>query len=178
MFVSDLDRPWHQTPFPIQGFHIRALVSHCKWVSIDVAETRDSVALAKTSAPAFGTKGRGRGEGREELHLPPLSIREPVKHQSITTLKREMKTSKYLLEDAGVALERLYEAVTSQEARDLRPIAAVINKMVRSVIRQPDALLWLSRIRRLSQSNASGWRITLRTILLMTAAIGRRSRAS
>lgn len=153
MFVSDLDRPWHQTPFPIQGFHIRsqddirALVSHCKWVSIDVAETRDSVALAKTSAPAFGTKGRGRGEGREELHLPPLSIREPVKHQSITTLKREMKTSKYLLEDAGVALERLYEAVTSQEARDLRPIAAVINKMVRSVIRQPDALLWLSRIR-------------------------------
>lgn len=153
MFVSDLDRPWHQTPFPIQGFHIRsqddirALVSHCKWVSIDVAETRDSVALAKISAPAFGTKGRGRGEGREELHLPPLSIREPVKHQSITTLKREMKTSKYLLEDAGVALERLYEAVTSQEARDLRPIAAVINKMVRSVIRQPDALLWLSRIR-------------------------------
>ena len=38
MFVSDLDRPWHQTPFPIQGFYIRtqddvrAVSSHCKWV--------------------------------------------------------------------------------------------------------------------------------------------------
>lgn len=153
MFVSDLDRPWHQTPFPIQGFRIRsqddirALVSHCSWVSVDVAEARDSVELSRVVRPAFGAKGGQRGGGREELHLPPLSIREPVKYQAATTLKREMKVSKHLLEDAGVALEQLYAAVTSQEARDLRPVAAVINKMVRSVIRQPDALLWLSRIR-------------------------------
>ncbi|WP_304098368.1 HD-GYP domain-containing protein [Marinobacter antarcticus] len=152
MFVSDLDRPWHQTPFPIQGFHIRsqddirALVSHCKWVSIDIAETRDSAALTKIAGPGFGTKTRRRGEGREELRLPPLSIREPVRYQPMTTLKREMKASKHLLEDAGVALERLYKAVATQDIRDLRPVAAVINKMVSSVIRQPDALLWLSRI--------------------------------
>ncbi|MGO1693572.1 MAG: HD-GYP domain-containing protein [Marinobacter sp.] len=152
MFVSDLDRPWHQTPFPIQGFHIRsqddirALVSHCKWVSVDVAETRDTVELSRVVRPAFGAKGRSKGEGREELHLPPLSIREPVKYQAVTTLKREMKLSKGLLEDASVALEHLYAAVTTEEVRDLRPVAAVINKMVRSVIRQPDALLWLSRI--------------------------------
>lgn len=153
MFVSDLDRPWHQTPFPIQGFRIRsqddirALLSHCKWVSIDVAETRDSVELAKITRPAFGKQGRHRGEGRKELHLPPLSIREPVTYQPVTTLKREVKTSKHLLEDAGVALERLYETFSTEDVRDLRPIAAIINKMVRSVIRQPDALLWLSRIR-------------------------------
>ena len=23
MFVADLDRPWHETPFPLQGFYIR-----------------------------------------------------------------------------------------------------------------------------------------------------------
>lgn len=153
MFVSDLDRPWHQTPFPIQGFHIRteddirALVSYCKWVSIDVAETRDSVALSRIVRPAFGAQRQRRGEGREELHLPPLSIREPVKYQAVTTLKREMKTSKNLLKDAGESLERLYATVGTQEARDLRPVAAVMSKMVRSVVRQPDALLWLSRTR-------------------------------
>ncbi|MEH6563645.1 MAG: DUF3391 domain-containing protein, partial [Marinobacter sp.] len=118
MFVSDLDRPWHQTPFPIQGFRIRsqddirALVSHCSWVSVDVAEARDSVELSRVVRPAFGAKGGQRGGGREELHLPPLSIREPVKYQAATTLKREMKVSKHLLEDAGVALEQLYAAVT------------------------------------------------------------------
>ncbi|MDO6442105.1 MULTISPECIES: HD-GYP domain-containing protein [unclassified Marinobacter] len=153
MFVSDLDRPWHQTPFPIQGFHIRsqddirALVSHCKWVAIDVAETRDSVELTKIVRPAFGTKGRRRGEGREELNLPPLSIREPVTYRTVTTLKREMKASNGLLEDAGVALDGLYQAFATDGIKDLRPVAAVISKMVSSVVRQPDALLWLSRIR-------------------------------
>ncbi|MGO1463206.1 MAG: HD-GYP domain-containing protein [Marinobacter sp.] len=152
MFVSDLDRPWHQTPFPIQGFHIRsqndlrALVSYCKWVSVDVAESRDTVELSRVVRPAFGARGQYKREGREELHLPPLSIREPVKYTDVTTLKREMKLSRRLLEDAGVALEQLYAAVSGQEARDLRPVAAVVSKMVRSVVRQPDALLWLSRI--------------------------------
>ncbi|WP_275667853.1 HD-GYP domain-containing protein [Marinobacter salexigens] len=152
MFVSDLDRPWHQTPFPIQGFHIRseddirALVSYCKWVSVDVAETRDSVELSKIAPQAFGSRTSRKNEGREKVQLPPLSIREPVKYRAVTTLKREMKTSKKLLSDAGVALERLYASANTREAQDLRPVAAVINKMVHSVIRQPDALLWLSRM--------------------------------
>ncbi|MBO6850397.1 MAG: DUF3391 domain-containing protein, partial [Marinobacter sp.] len=40
MFVSDLDRPCHQTPFPLQGFPIRSqdairsVVSYFKWVLI------------------------------------------------------------------------------------------------------------------------------------------------
>ena len=71
MFVSDLDRPWHQTPFPIQGFHIRsqgdvrALVSHCKWVMIDVAEARESKELKQKATAPFGRKVSRRGSGRE-----------------------------------------------------------------------------------------------------------------
>src|SRR5690554_3723810 len=73
MFVSDLDRPWHQTPFPIQGFHIRseddirALVSHCKWVAIDVAESRGSVELSKVVRPTFGKRSQQKNDGREQL---------------------------------------------------------------------------------------------------------------
>ncbi|PCM46084.1 HD-GYP domain-containing protein [Marinobacter sp. ANT_B65] len=152
MFVSDLDRPWHQTPFPIQGFHIRsqddirALVSHCKWVAIDIAESRDSVGLGEIGSSAFSSRRSRRGGGREELQLPPLRIKDPVTYQSVTTLKREMKASKKLLADATVELERLYDTFASEGFRNLRPVAAVVNKMVSSVIRQPDALLWLSRI--------------------------------
>src|SRR5690554_7708571 len=73
MFVSDLDRPWHQTPFPIQGFYIRsqndirALVSHCKWVMVDVAESRDSVALSKGTGKSLRNASTSRTNGREEL---------------------------------------------------------------------------------------------------------------
>jgi len=41
MFVADLDRPWVDTPFLLQGFliedeeQIRALVQHCQYVMVD-----------------------------------------------------------------------------------------------------------------------------------------------
>lgn len=152
MFVSDLDRPWHQTPFPIQGFHIRsqddirALVSHCKWVMIDVAEIRESRSVKGNSKPVFRRAAARRG-GREQLQLPPLSIREPVTYETVTTLKKEMKTSKRLLDDVEDALGQLFDTLRSEGVPDLRPIATITSKMVSSVIRQPDALLWLSRTR-------------------------------
>ena len=44
MFVSKLDRPWTQTPFPLQGFYVRdldeikSLKVHCNYVYIDVVK--------------------------------------------------------------------------------------------------------------------------------------------
>lgn len=153
MFVSDLDRPWHQTPFPVQGFYIRSqsdirsLVSHCKWVMVDVAEARGSVALSKESSGNFRAGAGSRTQGRSELQLPPLSIREPVNYETITTLKKEIKVSRRLLEDAEHALQQTFESAQSGQLPDLRPAADVARKMVVSVARQPDALLWLSRTR-------------------------------
>ena len=46
MFVADLDRPWHETPFPLQGFYIRqdddiqALSGYCKYVFVDVKKQK------------------------------------------------------------------------------------------------------------------------------------------
>jgi HD-GYP domain-containing protein (c-di-GMP phosphodiesterase class II) len=153
MFVSDLDRPWHQTPFPIQGFHIRSqddvrtLTSYCSWVMVDVAETRLSKDVRGGGKGTFGQKTRKRNKGREELQLPPLNIREPVAYETRTTLKKEMKASKQLLESAEGALHRFFETVRFDGVADLRPIALITSKMVSSVIRQPNALLWLSRTR-------------------------------
>ncbi|MBE0485073.1 HD-GYP domain-containing protein [Marinobacter sp.] len=153
MFVSDLDRPWHQTPFPIQGFYIRsqsdvhALVSHCKWVMVDVAERRTSAPKDKEAGQAFRRTARNRGNGREELQLPALSIREPVAYTLSAPLKKEIKSSRRLLDDAEVALEQMFASLQTGQLPDLRPAADVARKMVASVIRQPNALLWLSRTR-------------------------------
>jgi len=153
MFVSDLDRPWHQTPFPIQGFPIRsendvrALASHCKWVMVDVAEGRAAQESSPSNRVSFGRQAGRRGQGRDVLQLPPLSIREPVSYEIETTLKKEAKASKRLLDDADMALNRLFDTVSAGGIVDLKPIAEVTSKMVSSVVRQPDALLLLSRTR-------------------------------
>lgn len=150
MFVSDLDRPWHQTPFPIQGFHIRsqsdiqAVVSHCRWVLVDVDEGRGSLAPGQA-----GSSGKPalRGKGREQLKLPPLNIRQRFHYQVAATLDKEVKVCRQLLNDAEQALDTTFSSVRSGQVPDLRPAADVTRKMVASVIRQPNALLWLSRTR-------------------------------
>lgn len=156
MFVSDLDRPWHETPFPVQGFHIRsqddvqALVSHCRWVMIDVAESRGSLAQDQIGARNgfFSQRSGRRGRGREQLQLPPLSIREPVAYpESQVPLQKEIKASRRLLSDAEQALDETFRSLDSGQGPDFRPAAAITRRMAASVIRQPNALLWLSRTR-------------------------------
>ncbi|MFN2362639.1 MAG: HD-GYP domain-containing protein [Marinobacter sp.] len=153
MFVSDLDRPWHQTPFPIQGFHIRSqdnirsLVSYCKWVVIDVAETRESIEQNKPSTRFLAGKPQRNGNNRESLQLPPLSIKDPVSYGNVTTMKKELKTSRKVMIDAEASLHRVFQAVEEGDAPDLREVATVTRRMVASAVRNPDALLWLSRTR-------------------------------
>jgi len=153
MFVSDLDRPWHQTPFPIQGFHIRSqddirsLVSHCKWVIIDVAEVRESIEHTKPGKRIFNRQARRSGHDRDVVQLPPLNIKEPVSYETVTTMKKELKVSKKLMADAEASLHRVFETIRQHETPDLRDVAVVTRKMVSSVVRNPDAMLWLSRTR-------------------------------
>lgn len=153
MFVSDLDRPWHQTPFPIQGFHIRSqddirsLVTYCKWIVIDVAETRDSIDKNKAGSRFVAGKSPRKANNREAVQLPPLSIKDPVSYENVTTMKKELKVSRKVMMDAEVSLHRVFQAVQDGATPDLREVAAVTRRMVDSAVRNPDALLWLSRTR-------------------------------
>jgi HD-GYP domain-containing protein (c-di-GMP phosphodiesterase class II) len=153
MFVSDLDRPWHLTPFPIQGFYIRSqddirsLTSHCKWVSVDTAESREMVDASKDDKFVFGRARPSMDRNRQEIKLPPLSIREPVHHRVVTSLCKELKVSRKLMMDAETSLHRVFQSVQDNRLADLTDVAKVTRNMVSSVIRNPDAVLWLSRTR-------------------------------
>ncbi|TGN41820.1 HD-GYP domain-containing protein [Marinobacter confluentis] len=153
MFVSDLDRPWHQTPFPIQGFYIRtqddirAITSHCKWVSVDVAESRDKENASKDGKTVFGRSRSSDASRRQEIKLPPLNIREPVHHETVTTLRKELKVSRKLMVDAETALHRVFQSVHQNRLPELTDVARVTRGIVSSVVRNPNAVLWLSRTR-------------------------------
>lgn len=55
MYVSQLDRPWLETPFLFQGFYIRSqneieeLQRYCKFVEIDIEESDPGIAEAMSS---------------------------------------------------------------------------------------------------------------------------------
>ncbi|MDX1458969.1 MAG: DUF3391 domain-containing protein, partial [Marinobacter sp.] len=153
MFVSDLDRPWHQTPFPIQGFHIRSdddvksVSSFCSWVMIDVPELRSIETNDSGNTRIFPRRRSSNQRGsREELQLPPLRIKSPVDYPETVPFRKEVKASAKLIQAAGGALYHVLESIEAGEAPDLRHLAATVQQMTASVTRNPDALLWLSRM--------------------------------
>lgn len=167
MFVADLDRPWHVTPFPIQGFYIRnqdeirALASHCRWVMVDVAENRDAGEYEKSGAPSFARRSTRRaGIHKESLQLPAVQVRNPVFHESTHSLRRELKASRDLLAHAETAIQQVAAQLVTEAVPDLRPVSEVARRMTASVIRNPDALLWLARVR---ESDDYTYRHSLKT---------------
>src|SRR5690606_21049258 len=154
MFVSDLDRPWHQTPFPIQGFYIRsddeirALTSYCKTVYVDVAEKH--VSVEAVSAP-FGVKSRR--ESDKSLKLPPIQIRNPRQYEIATPLQREVKQAEKILADLQVCLGKLYAQARAGEPLDLNAANKTVDGMVHTILRNPDALLWITRVRMRDEHN-------------------------
>ena len=95
MFVAELDRPWTETPFLLQGFlvedekQVAQLQSLCKIVYVDRArsvegvfpETREHTPRPRATMPPESKKGAGSREPREpeprsSATLPPRSRKE------------------------------------------------------------------------------------------------------
>lgn len=150
MFVSDLDRPWHQTPFPIQGFYIRneeeirALISYCRTVYVDVPETRGALE-DPAGSPTFSTGSRRSGE--KDLQLPPVQIRNPRHYEASSPLPREVKQAEKMVAEVQEALHKVYANAAVGEPVDAAATEKAAESMVRSIIRNPDALIWLTRVR-------------------------------
>jgi len=162
MFVSSLDRPWNQTPFPIQGFivhgqqEITALRAHCDYVFIDITKGRGGISGVPLSGyqPGIGSHKKIAGdplapkaETRPWRHsVAPIEVNSHV-YQTVVPLTKEV-------EYAGKALLHLrgqYTLATKQISKgkdfDYRSLKDSVADMVNSVVRCPDAFTWLLRLR-------------------------------
>jgi HD-GYP domain-containing protein (c-di-GMP phosphodiesterase class II) len=158
MFVSSLDRPWSETPFLFQGFPVRAnaeieeLKQLCRYVYIMVPDEEIEISggtpYRKPEAAYSDLIGRTRYEitksAREELRMVRSS------HDEISHLMMEIENT--LREDREL---------------DLQIITSSIEFMVDSIERNPDAYIWLTRIRKYDSViykdalSASVWATTL-----------------
>ncbi len=156
MFVSDLDRPWSQTPFPIQGFYIRSLDDirmlriHCQFVYIDALKGSAPVpGLRKTNGPGLGA-GRGSsgaGYSAAKPDVAPLKIKRDS-YARVTPLTTEITQARELHMRVYEAVGEVMKMVESDHHNlSLQETKRAASAMVDSVIRNPDAFGWLSRVR-------------------------------
>ncbi|TQV72646.1 DUF3391 domain-containing protein [Exilibacterium tricleocarpae] len=156
MFVSGLDRPWTQTPFPLQGFYVRdmeeikQLKAHCSHVYIDVIKGRGPVAakLNPLSKPGLKAKvaARAARSASANVDVAPLKIRRDVYNEK-EPLRKEVKKAQQLHQQVYRAVGEVMDQLERSDNVPVHATKRAASDMVDSVVRNPDAFTWLSRVR-------------------------------
>ncbi|MFT5082438.1 MAG: putative nucleotidyltransferase with HDIG domain [Lentisphaeria bacterium] len=133
MYVCELDREWLETPFLMQGFlldeeaDIGVVAQYCEHVYID---------------HHLKAKPRISAGGKPNVTFAPINqliYEAPVEeeHQKVNkTFSRARSQTRDLLDDT-----RLGGAINSEAVK------STVNDCVQSVLRNPDALMWMAKIR-------------------------------
>jgi HD-GYP domain-containing protein (c-di-GMP phosphodiesterase class II) len=157
MYVSGLDRPWSQTPFPLQGFYIRdlgeitQLKTLCNHVYIDVEKGRGPVsANLKTLTPQGRVKGGGREPHKNSFltePVAPLKIQRNL-YREVQPLQKEVKKARQLHQKVYGAVGEVLDQLERNQLQtaSIGETKRVASEMVDSVLRNPDAFTWLSRV--------------------------------
>lgn len=137
MFVSQLDRDWLETPFLLQGFQIEeendidVIAEYCQYVYID--DEKSLKQKANEHSSNVGTARQVRVNS--DIFEPEVPL-EDEHRRVLGTFRQARSITKTLLDDI-----RLGGAINTEQARH------TVNECVHSVIRHPDALLWMSKMR-------------------------------
>ena len=154
MFVSGLDRPWTQTPFPLQGFYIRDLEEikelkiHCNHVYIDVVKGSPPVKtrLRKLTKPSSRRPLRAE-KGARVTNLSPLRVRRDV-YVDVEPIENEIGQAKALHQQVYRAVGTVLSQINVDHHQvPIKETKRAASAMVDSVLRSPDAFTWLSRVK-------------------------------
>ncbi len=133
MYVRELDRPWLETPFILQGFPIRSvddieeIAKHCEWVIVEVGE--------EAWQPAQERVLQAERAQRSQTYTPPAPRKDELRNAQNTHTTARALTRSFL------------DEVRLGRAIDIQEVKATVSACVRSILRNPDAMLWMSKLR-------------------------------
>lgn len=142
MFVSELDRPWLETPFILQGFlitehdEIDVLNEYCKTVIVNTIQSKLSSDYFKN------LKRQSIGKTLEET----FPTRKLKTYCDTISFDDELKVAQDVYEDYEHLSSRMYETFRSSNHVDLNSAGNIINGLVDSIIRNPDACILLHKM--------------------------------
>lgn len=147
MYVCELDRPWLETPFLLQGFPLRTdreletLRQLCRYVYVDTERSEPgSIPLRHETSiplPASKTKVAIR-ETPANLAPPPT---EPARFQD------HLKKAARVRHKTHDYLRRTLEHVRLGEMVDTAEAQQLISELVEQVVEAPSAMVWMTQLR-------------------------------
>jgi HD-GYP domain-containing protein (c-di-GMP phosphodiesterase class II) len=165
MYISQLDRPWLESPFLFQGFELRTaeemdlLKKNCKYVVIDVMLGLDVLPLRNRLE--FESRMHAIEAEDEKIALKVREIAEShgAPHQrpayeDQVPLEKEIVYAKEVEAEARETIHEIIKDVHKGKNFDIALVTKVVTNMVNSIIRNPDALVCLTYMRKISDYTA------------------------
>ena len=168
MYVARLDRPWLETPFLFQGFpitntaDIEKLKQYCKFVYVDqsLSDAAPGAQLRQQSTSLTDYKKRGLlsrllawliglvGIESKQTNTVSSQTGEPGSvYRDQVTLVNEIGSARQTYDRAQSIISEMTSGLRTGGRLDLDVVQTVVTPMVNSVLRNNDALAWLSRLR-------------------------------
>ncbi|WP_101925009.1 MULTISPECIES: HD-GYP domain-containing protein [Luteimonas] len=154
MYVSRLDRDWEGTPFLLQGVMVESdddiatLTAHCRHVFVDVAQSTtlpplslSTLERAETVKPPAPPARRDYAPGEIEALQGAVRYPDPVPFDDELPHARDAQAQ------ASAFARRILDDVRSGRAIAPEDVRGAVEPMVRSMVRNVDAFLWLESLR-------------------------------
>ena len=159
MFVTELDRPWLGTPFLFQGFliendeEISKLQKVCKIVYVDrrrsIGDQYAEEVRAIERRLESGSLGDDFLDVAKRIRAGRAAPSGPLSQDA--GMEQEMLHSAPIIDDVHRTLESITGSIESSEQVDMEKVSGLVEKMAAGVDRNPDALIWLTRLKAMDQ---------------------------
>lgn len=129
MYVAELDRPWLETPFAVQGFVVQntdevlSIAEHCEHVFVDAEFKGRPTFLSLAMSPTIKRDGGSRLE-----------------------FKEDMLRARACFDNAAQTLDRVYDALRKGGEGNLQAVQDSIGPLIESVFSNQDAVAALLRL--------------------------------
>lgn len=158
MFVSRLDRPWTRTPFALQGFYIRdleeirQLQKYCRHVYVDAVKSVGDAGVRLRHLTRTGSRYSASQTSGGRRSVPVAVPCRPVQvsHSAYpppAPARREAGVARKLHLQVLHSMHQVMVQVSSDHPLPLAQVNNVVEELVESMLRSPDALAWLARVR-------------------------------
>ncbi len=155
MYVTELDRPWLDTPFKIQGFllknveQLQDLKECCQFVYIDVEQGVSSPSVETKNVP----DGFGKTSSKKDVVAPAIYTFTRYQRNSLASQKTVKKDFYQLAPSldkvqTGVtnALVEVHHCLERGEVFRQEPVVEAASQLVSCVLDNPDVMAWLGKV--------------------------------
>jgi len=163
MYVSELDRPWLGTPFLFQGFEIQTdeeleqLRALCRYVYVlsgdslvahTLRRTKPLTAMPQAARSATIRKPVEYAVTETSSRDIPRSGSPPSRYADQTPVEEELQQAVEFERSARETIYSILDDARLGRSVDTPRAKIVVGQMTESVIRNPDALVWLTHLKK------------------------------